>query len=134
MIHVQLLLAAVAFLSSPIQVKCRDMTAIPPMPRPPTKNPMNPPQRPPMNPPKRPPMNPPKRPIQEPDKLCTKTAMTKSTLTLIWVFFSMSLLWILLELCTMDPKTSSMTRTIMAFLTFPLSMALFIMGFVDWYY
>ncbi|KAI9017497.1 hypothetical protein BC832DRAFT_33082 [Gaertneriomyces semiglobifer] len=63
---------------------------------------------------------------------CLGSGTTLGTSVLSWVFFSLAILWLLLEMVASENVSAALMRSIIGILSYPLIFAIFINGFVEW--
>ncbi|TPX72419.1 hypothetical protein SpCBS45565_g00553 [Spizellomyces sp. 'palustris'] len=73
-------------------------------------------------------------PLPEPGHCgtCLSNGTTLGTSILSWVFIALTILWFILELASVDAISSSIVRTVMGICSFPLILAMFVVGFKEW--
>lgn len=63
---------------------------------------------------------------------CLSNGTTLGTSILAWVFFALTILWVILELAAIDPISSAVVRAVIGATAFPLILAMFVVGFKEW--
>ncbi|KAI8911182.1 Endonuclease/exonuclease/phosphatase [Powellomyces hirtus] len=63
---------------------------------------------------------------------CLGNGTTLGTSIISWVFFALAGLWLVLELVVADATSAALARTFVGLASFPLILAIFVVGFKEW--